>query len=64
MSQLISVKGNGHCCHRPSSNWETDLHSRCSLCRIDTLHSNADSKDGDVYHIRNPCDFDFFRLYL
>ena len=19
----ISVEGNGHCCHRPSSNWET-----------------------------------------
>ena len=21
----ISVEGNGHCCHRPSSNWETNL---------------------------------------
>ena len=21
----ISVKDNGHCCHRPSSNWETNL---------------------------------------
>src|SRR6218665_325256 len=20
----ISVEGNGHCCHRPSSNWETN----------------------------------------
>jgi len=19
----ISVEGDGHCCHRPSSNWET-----------------------------------------
>jgi len=23
MPKLISVKGDGHCCHRPSSNWET-----------------------------------------
>src|SRR6218665_682649 len=23
MSKLISVEGDGHCCHRPSSNWET-----------------------------------------
>src|SRR6218665_3833345 len=23
----ISVEGNGHCCHRPSSNWETNHHS-------------------------------------
>src|SRR6218665_1290057 len=22
----ISVEGNGHCCHRPSSNWETNQH--------------------------------------
>jgi len=20
----ISVEGDGHCCHRPSSNWETN----------------------------------------
>jgi len=24
MPKLISVKGDGHCCHRPSSNWETN----------------------------------------
>src|SRR6218665_1017322 len=23
----ISVEGNGHCCHRPSSNWETNRES-------------------------------------
>jgi len=23
MPKQISVEGNGHCCHRPSSNWET-----------------------------------------
>ena len=30
----ISVEGNGHCCHRPSSNWETNqlLHSRHNQC--------------------------------
>ena len=25
--QSISVEGNGHCCHRPSSNWETNQQS-------------------------------------
>ena len=25
MPKQISVEGNGHCCHRPSSNWETNL---------------------------------------
>ena len=24
MPKLISVEGDGHCCHRPSSNWETN----------------------------------------
>jgi len=23
MPKQISFEGNGHCCHRPSSNWET-----------------------------------------
>jgi len=23
MPKLISVESDGHCCHRPSSNWET-----------------------------------------
>src|SRR6218665_3771358 len=27
----ISVEGNGHCCHRPSSNWETNQSSTHSL---------------------------------
>src|SRR6218665_2357056 len=30
----ISVEGNGHCCHRPSSNWETN--QRCNE-RADAL---------------------------
>src|SRR6218665_1673523 len=25
MPKLISVEGDGHCCHRPSPNWETNL---------------------------------------
>jgi len=24
MPYQIFVKGDGHCCHRPSSNWETN----------------------------------------
>jgi len=24
MPKQISVEGDGHCCHRPSSNWETN----------------------------------------
>jgi len=24
MPKLISVEGDGHCCHKPSSNWETN----------------------------------------
>jgi len=27
MPKQISVEGNGHCCYRPSSNWETN-HAR------------------------------------
>src|SRR6218665_1918749 len=41
--KLISVEGDGHCCHRPSSNWETNQpgqvinKSRCievSICTV------------------------------
>src|SRR6218665_2592626 len=29
----ISVEGDGHCCHRPSSNWETNQpHKQFRLC--------------------------------
>jgi len=29
MPKQISVEGNGHCCQRPSSNWETNQYNRC-----------------------------------
>src|SRR6218665_2681492 len=34
MPKQISVEGNGHCCHRPSSNWETNRDGRMAkTCR-------------------------------
>jgi len=34
MPKQISVEGNGHCCHRPSSNWETKPSLYCLCIRV------------------------------
>src|SRR6218665_808714 len=45
----ISVEGDGHCCHRPSSNWESNdsppAHSTCALA----------SKDFGMFYQRKFC---------
>src|SRR6218665_4192484 len=35
----IYVEGDGHCCHRPSSNWETDQFTLLSHILIGQLQS-------------------------
>jgi len=37
MPKKISVEGNGHCCHRPSSNWETNNNGIFSTLNLGSL---------------------------
>src|SRR6218665_1374303 len=39
MPKHISVEGNGHCCHRPSSNWETNQGYLISLDHINRYNT-------------------------
>jgi len=43
MPKPISVEGDGHCCHRPSSNWETN--QVCLTLLYEFIHSFIHNKN-------------------